>query len=189
MPKCLDYFLEHGVADLSLRPLAAGVGTSARMLIHHFGSKDELIATVMAQVSERFQSLLRSVGENKHAGSNVMHRFWELITARENLPYLRLLFEVQVLAARNPLPYQAYLHDTSTSWLRLVETAFPPAKSRPALAALCTAVIDGLLLELLSTGNRRRTRDALALFVQQLHDVPTFRRASPRSRRTRPSPR
>ena len=42
-----DYVLEHGLIGLSLRPLAAALGTSDRMLIYHFGSKDELIAAVL----------------------------------------------------------------------------------------------------------------------------------------------
>ena len=39
-----DYVLEHGLIGLSLRPLAAELGTSDRMLLYHFGSKDELVA-------------------------------------------------------------------------------------------------------------------------------------------------
>ena len=41
-----DYVLEHGIAGLSLRPLAAALGTSDRMLLYHFGSKDALVAEV-----------------------------------------------------------------------------------------------------------------------------------------------
>ena len=39
----IAYLLENGLADLSLRPLAAGTGTSARLLIYHFGSKEDLL--------------------------------------------------------------------------------------------------------------------------------------------------
>jgi AcrR family transcriptional regulator len=35
-----DYVLEHGLLDLSLRPLAAALGTSDRMLLYHFGAGD-----------------------------------------------------------------------------------------------------------------------------------------------------
>src|SRR3982751_2586050 len=97
--KCLIYFLDHGVANLSLRPLAAAVGTSARMLVHHFGSKEQLIAAVMARVRAHFQQLLQQVtGKNGHDAGHVMLNFWRRATASANLPYLRLLLEVQVLA-------------------------------------------------------------------------------------------
>ncbi|MGZ8722334.1 MAG: TetR/AcrR family transcriptional regulator, partial [Aeromicrobium sp.] len=42
-----DYVLEAGLIGLSLRPLAAAIGTSDRMLNYHFGSKDELVASVL----------------------------------------------------------------------------------------------------------------------------------------------
>src|SRR4051812_9901890 len=60
---CLAYFLRHGVANLSLRPLAAAVGTSARMLLHYFGSKEALITEVMEQVQARLQSTFEELLE------------------------------------------------------------------------------------------------------------------------------
>ena len=42
-----DYVLEYGLIGLSLRPMAAALGTSDRMLLYHFGDKDDLIATVI----------------------------------------------------------------------------------------------------------------------------------------------
>jgi AcrR family transcriptional regulator len=167
LPKCLRYFLKHGVAHLSLRPLAAAVGTSARMLVHHFGSKEELVAAVMTQVRDRFQALLETVAKAGQGGAgDVMLAFWRLATAPANLPYLRLLLEVQVLALQNPRRYQTYLRNTSRSWLSLIEAELPKSKERAAMATLCTAVIDGLMLELLSTGDTRRTRSALSLFIK-----------------------
>jgi AcrR family transcriptional regulator len=190
LAKCLKYFLKEGVANLSLRPLAAAVGTSARMLVHHFGSKEELIAAVMTQVRDKLQSLLRNVaGAEHHSATAVMLAFWELMTIRENLPYLRLLLEVQVLAIQNRSRYGAYLTSNSSSWLSIVEAAFPPGKDRSAMATLCTAVIDGLLLELLSTGDTRRTRNALNLFVRDHDKTGARSRTSSRLRGARPHAR
>ncbi len=179
--RCLAYFLRYGVADLSLRPLAAATGTSARMLVHHFGSKDELIAAVMAQVRKKAQTLLDfPVAKDRRiqASTDVMLPFWKSLTSKTNLPYLRLLFEVQILAIQSPARFKQYLMDTSGTWLRLIEGASPPGRDRVAIATLCTAVIDGLLLELLSTGDVRGTSDALSLFVAQ---------RSGRKRRRRPA--
>ena len=53
--RALDYFLEHGLAELSLRPLADEIGTSSRLLIYHFESKEKLIATVMEEARSRTQ--------------------------------------------------------------------------------------------------------------------------------------
>src|SRR3954462_15492105 len=95
---CLRYFLRHGVANLSLRPLAAAVGTSARMLLHYFGSKEALIAEVMEQVHVRFQSTFEQVRREpgNNPGQHFLLSFWKALTARPNRPSLRLLFEVQM---------------------------------------------------------------------------------------------
>jgi hypothetical protein len=81
---------------------------------------------------------------------------------------MRLLFEVQALAIQNPDVYARYLEGTSSSWLELIESALPPSKSNRATATLCAAVIDGLLLEYLGTRDRRRTTQALELFIHMM---------------------
>ncbi len=169
LEKCLKHLLRHGVANLSLRPLAAAAGTSARMLVHHFGSKEKLIAAVMEKVHVRFQASLQAnlrQAANASAGTAMLD-FWKFISAPANLGYMRLLFEVQMLAIQNPRRYVRYLAHTSSSWLRLILTALPGRKDRRARATLFAAVVDGLMLELLATGDIRRTTRALRLFVKQ----------------------
>jgi AcrR family transcriptional regulator len=170
--KALDDFLKHGLAGLSLRPLAGRIGTSARLLVYHFGSKDGLIAAVMDEVRARTQRSFRSSAAAPGRGDRnaVMRRFWTWIVHPANAPYMRLLFEVQALALQNPAVYARYLQGTSSSWLKLIESSLPPSRSSRARATLCAAVIDGLLLEYLSTGDRRRTTGALDLFIQLMHE-------------------
>lgn len=48
-----DHVLEHGLIGLTLRPLAAAIDTSDRMLIYHFGSRDGLVSAVVARAGER----------------------------------------------------------------------------------------------------------------------------------------
>jgi len=169
--RSLDYLLDHGVADLSLRPLAADVGTSARLLVYHFGSKEGLLMATMDALRGRVQASFRGVTAGAQARhSSPLDAFWKWATHREHLRYLRLLFEVQVLALHRPEQYARYLEHASGSWLALIEEALPKSRRSPALATLCGAVIDGLLLELLSTGDRRRTTDAITLFGALLHE-------------------
>ena len=93
-----------------------------------------------------------------------MRSFWAWITHPANVPAMRLLFEVQVLALQNPRVYARYLEGTSSTWLKLIERSLPPSRAKRSVATLCGAVMDGLLLEYLSTGDRRRTTGALELF-------------------------
>ncbi|MEY2563178.1 MAG: hypothetical protein QOH88_1371 [Verrucomicrobiota bacterium] len=178
LEKCLRYLLQRGVANLSLRPLAQAAGTSARMLVHHFGSKEGLITAVMEQVRARLQLLFEPLitGETGQLQpTKAMVAFWKLMTSSKNLPYMRLLFEVQVLAMQNPGRYRRYLLETSSSWMGLVERALSRGKNTAAMATLCTAVIDGLMLEFLSTGDLRRTSHAVDLFLKQMRNQPAQR--------------
>ena len=49
--------LTDGIADKSLRAIAAAAGTSHRMLIHHFGSKEGLLVEVIRAVEARQRDL------------------------------------------------------------------------------------------------------------------------------------
>lgn len=160
----LDYFLDHGLAELSLRPLAERIGTSARLLIYHFESKENLITVVMGEARSRVQ---QSVINMMHAarGEAGMVSFWDWVTDRENIRFVRLLFEVQVLALQNPAVYAQFLSDTSSSWLSVIEQGIPESAERRTIATLCSAVLDGLVLEYMSTGDLERTTEALKFFV------------------------
>jgi AcrR family transcriptional regulator len=168
--KSLEYFLEHGVAGLSLRPLAESADTSARLLIYHFGSKDGLITAVMEEVRARIQGSFAGVlsGSSRRSGKGIMRAFWAWTIHPANLKLLRLLFEVQILAIQDPAKYRRYLQAGSSSWLELIEASLPPSKDSRATATLCAAVIDGLLLEYLSTGDKVRTTEALRAFDRVL---------------------
>ena len=48
-----DHVLAHGLIGLTLRPLAAAIGTSDRMLIYHFGNRDQLVSAVVAHAGDR----------------------------------------------------------------------------------------------------------------------------------------
>jgi AcrR family transcriptional regulator len=157
------------VANLSLRPLAAAAGTSARMLLHYFGSKEALIAEVMGQVQARLQAAFQDLAANHGTAhrKTLLQDFWKVLSARPNRPALRLLFEVQMLALQNPKRYRRYLTRNSASWRQLIERSLPSRQRNTVSATLYTAVVDGLLLELLSTGDLKRTSRALTLFADQ----------------------
>src|SRR3954449_1129701 len=73
-----DHVLEHGMADLSLRPLAAALGTSPRMLLYHFGSKEQLVADVLAAARIRQAKLTAawSAQQPELSPAQLLRRFW-----------------------------------------------------------------------------------------------------------------
>jgi AcrR family transcriptional regulator len=165
----IRYLTRHGVADLSLRPLGAAIGTSARLLVFHFGSRERLLRSVLEAVQERLQASFAAIaGAPRDGGQGPMRRFWAWATSAENLPRLRLLYEVQFLALQNPRVFARYLGSASSRWIELIAEHLPGSLRNEATATLCAAVFDGLVIELLSTGDRRRTEQALDRFVGML---------------------
>ena len=159
------YLLKHGLADLSLRPLAAAAGTSARLLIYHFGSREQLLAEVLDALHSRLRESFAEVSAREEH-EPPLRTFWNWATSRRNFRSLRLLYELQILAAQNPDTYGRYLTRNSRDWVELVRTAIPPAERTDAMATLLVAVFDGLFLELMSTGDRKRTTAALDEFIR-----------------------
>src|SRR6185437_803715 len=69
----VDRAMDGGIADLSLRELAAAIGTSHRMLLYHFGSREGLLAAVTLAVEAAERASLAEVGP---VSADDARRFW-----------------------------------------------------------------------------------------------------------------
>ena len=163
----LHYLQEHGVADVSLRPLAAALGTSPRMLMFHFKSKEDLLQEVMVELNVRLGKSLETITTSsaRPRGEPPLRAFWRWATKENNLPYLRLLYEAQIIAAQNPARYGFYLKKASCDWQKLALAAMSEPLRTSTLATVCIAVFDGLMLELMCTGDHARLTRALDVFI------------------------
>jgi AcrR family transcriptional regulator len=164
-----DYVLEHGLAGLSLRPLASALSTSTRMLLYDFASKEELIMAVLAEVRRRESGLLAEyVQETGPSGAELIRTVWTWASAIERAPFMRLFFEVYVEAMVNPGAYSDRGRATVTEWLGQFGAALagPAGQADPASATLVIAFLRGLLLDRLGTGDQQRTDRALEQFAQ-----------------------
>ena len=169
-----EYVLEHGLADLSLRPLARAVGTSARILLYHFGSKEELVAAALREARAREAATMASYRASaRHVPlAELLDSAWRWVSAERNEPFLRLFFEVYGLALQDASRFPGFLDSVVADWLPMVESTLceggvERARAR-ALAPLVVAVQRGLLLDLLATGARRRVNRAHRDFVDRL---------------------
>jgi AcrR family transcriptional regulator len=166
----IEYMLKHGVADLSLRPLAAKVGSKARLLIYHFGSKDVLVSEAMIVVRDRVQKAFAAMVENGrgHTASQIIRAFWRWTTSKEHERYLRLFFEVHGLALQKPERYGRYLEGAVSTWVEMMATILPARMTltkRRALATLAVSSVVGLLMDYLSSGDKKRSSQALEIFA------------------------
>src|SRR5690242_11180236 len=91
LEQTMRYVVEHGVAELSLRPLAAALGTSSRMLMHYFGSKEDLIGQVLEASRPDVPAIIDEAG----SPHEIAMRLWDsMVTGGEQEPRVRLLLEV-----------------------------------------------------------------------------------------------
>lgn len=163
----LKYLLDHGVAQLSLRPLAAYLGTSPRMLMFYFKSKEGLLQDLLGELQRR---MLVSFREMAHSGKGaksapLLKRFWAWATEKNNFPSVRLLYELNIIAAQNPAEYGGYLKKISAEWqATTLEFLSDSIRTQP-MGTLCIAVFDGLFIELMTTGDRARLTRAMDHFI------------------------
>jgi AcrR family transcriptional regulator len=170
----VDYVLAHGLADLSLRPLAAAVGSSPRMLLYHFGSKEELVVAVFDQTRKRHAALLEAWYERsaEHDARTLLLRAWQWLTAPRHDRLLRLLFETYGLALQDRRRHAAFLRAAVDDWIapfaRTLEREGFSRERAGALGTLLVAVVRGLLLDVLATGDRTRVDRAFRSFINAI---------------------
>jgi AcrR family transcriptional regulator len=147
---------ERGIGDRSLRDVAAAVGTSHRMLLHHFGSRDELLLAIVEEVERRQRALLRELPTEPAAAIAAM---WANLRRPELRPFERLFFECYARGVQGELPFARMLPGAVEEWLANDGT------TDPALMRLGLAVMRGLLLDLVATEDRSGVDDAAQAFV------------------------
>jgi AcrR family transcriptional regulator len=155
-----------GIADLSLRELAAAIGTSHRMLLYHFGSREGLLLAIAGAVEESERATLLGWGITPGDA----RRFWTRISDPAMWPAERLFFELYVQALLGRLGDDQFLDRTVEGWIAPVAAAMVQAGASEvtarADARLGLAVIRGLLLDLLATGDRNGVTQAYERFLQ-----------------------
>jgi AcrR family transcriptional regulator len=163
--------LEHGIAEVSLRQLAAAIGTSHRMLIHHFGSREALLVEVIKVVEERQRVVMDEQLDRSETPTDAARRYWRQLRDPALWPQERLFFEVYGQALRGQPWATPMLDGVVDGWVetfaaRLVEAgiAAPAAKTS---ARLGLAVTRGLLLDLLATGDIDAVDEAMELFLKR----------------------
>jgi AcrR family transcriptional regulator len=160
---------EGGLARRSLRDLASQVGTSHRMLIHHFGSRDGLITAVVEAV-ERDQN--ERLGELPEDTAEAIRVTWRRTSVPSLWPIERLFFECYARGAQGEPPFDRLVPKLVDQTLAAVSTRADVGATEEGRSAarLGLAVIRGLLLDLVATGDRQATDRALELYVSLIAD-------------------
>jgi AcrR family transcriptional regulator len=158
-----DYVIDHGIAEMSLRPLADALDTQAPVLLHHFGSKEQLVALLLNEVRARLRHVARAAVEE---GDDPVDAVWRWATDPAHDALYRTFFEAYGLALRDPAAYQPFLDTVVTDWLAELGQGGDPI----AVTALI-ALVRGLLLDLLATGDSERVNTTYQRVAPALRGV------------------
>src|ERR1700709_1488546 len=157
---CTDYALLHGLPD-RLEPLADAAGTSTRMLIYHFGTRDGLLREVLGQARQRqrdaFGVLLQVRPDEPYP--TTLGGAWSEMTGAQERPYLAMFGRLREDAEQQLWP--GFRREATTDWLVPLQDGLGTL-GRAGLAALVLAVIRGLIMDLETTGDTDRVDRAFA---------------------------
>jgi AcrR family transcriptional regulator len=149
-----------GIGDRSLRDVAAAVGTSHRMLLHHFGSREEMLLAIVEEVERRQRAVLPQLPEDL---ADAIAAMWADLRRPELRPFERLFFECYARGVQGEQPFARMLPGAVDAWLAAAGGA-----THPALARLGLAVGRGLLLDLVATDDEVGVDAAAKAFVDLL---------------------
>jgi AcrR family transcriptional regulator len=150
-----EYVLANGMADLSLRPLAASTGTSPRVLLYLFGSKDGLVREILAHARTEQREMLRA---GLAAGGDPVDALWSWLSAPEQRSTIRLFVEAYARSLHpDPGPWRGFARDSVSEWLESLGEL-------GVSSTLHLALLRGLLFDLLATGEVGRVNAAYREF-------------------------
>jgi AcrR family transcriptional regulator len=167
LEKVVAFAANGGIAGKSLREIASGVGTSHRMLLYHFGSREGLLAAIVGVVEARQRAAMTSMSTEAGTPRELMMRLWEQVASPQLRPFVRLFFEVFGLAAQRVPGTEALLDSLTTPWLDdgVAAASRLGLPADPTATRLGVAVTRGLLLDLVAGADQQDVTAAYELFA------------------------
>jgi AcrR family transcriptional regulator len=182
LERAYAYVLQHGLSGMSLRPLAAAIGSSPRVLLFLFGSKDDLVRALLARARADELALLETARSDVVGGGLMaaVRVTWEWLSAIEHRRLLGLWVEAYAQSLVNPKGLGSdFARQTVEDWLAILATAQTASRRRTKAGlserTLALAVLRGALLDLLATGNVNRTTAAVNEYVRRSRESHTGR--------------
>jgi AcrR family transcriptional regulator len=153
-----DHVLSEGLEAATLRPLAAAVGTSNRMLLYYFADKDELLTATLGRIAMRMAAQLDDAipVEPRRPFSVLLEQVWSALACENLQPFMHLWLELASSAARGLQPHLDVAGEISDRFLAWVTIRLQlESDGQPSsLAPLFLASIKGMnLLKAIGRGN------------------------------------
>jgi AcrR family transcriptional regulator len=165
---CLAVIIETGVMDGSINAIAKRIGTSGRMLVYHFGSKQELERQLISLLETRLREKLWSFQSVPLKGEDCLTEplleMWSHLTSPEMCGLLRLTMELNQRAMQGDSETQRFVEQESKQWL---DSLFNLTNDSTT-ALLLFHLFQGALLDFLTTGNAQRGQQTIKAFTKTL---------------------
>jgi AcrR family transcriptional regulator len=167
-----DLLAERGgrLSDLTLRKLAEQLGTSHRMLIHHFGSRDGYLAALLSELRRQELTALRELSA-EGTYKDALHLLERLYLDPAHEPRIAAFYYVLGLAIQDPESYREFLgslDDWTTLFTTLGEREGLPREAATARAQALVWTARGLLVKAIATGDRQQALDEFRSVIHQL---------------------
>jgi AcrR family transcriptional regulator len=163
----VDYATKHGFSELSWRPVAAALGVSTTTLVHHFGTKEQMLVAILGRLRKRISAItIDQTGERPDLAT-AARAAWTWSSDPQRWAEFRLFFAVYGRALQAPHLFDDFLEHVMADWMDALRDPQGPGAD-PATATLVIATIRGLLLDLLTTGDRDRIQNAAETFLAGL---------------------
>lgn len=163
---CVDHALAQGLPD-RLDSFAAASGTSKRMLIYHFGTRDALLRETLGRARRRqrdfFGELVSPRPDEPYL--TTLRRAWQVMTGPAGRPYLSMFGRLREDAEQRLWP--GFRRESTTDWLQPLEEGMRSI-GRPELGTLVLAVVRGLIMDIEATGDASRADQAFDDFLAAL---------------------
>lgn len=173
----VDHLIENGVSELSLRPLAKAVGSSPRVLLYYFGSKEDLVVKALARLRERQRGTYDQLKNAAFASpTDACRAIWHDLSAPRSEGLFRMFFEAYAMALRHPRRFSEFLNSAVEDWLSfLAEPLIGHGASKAEARAYATVVIAGFrgfMLDYCASRDRARVDRAVELWLDAIDSIP-----------------
>ena len=168
LERCLAVAIEVGALDSSINAIAKKIGTSGRMLVYHFGSKQalerQLISLLENRLRERLWSFQGVSIEEASCPEEPLLEMWSHLTSPEMHGLLKLTMELNQRAIQGDSETQDFLEQESQKW---IDSLFKLTNNKMTALTLFH-IFQGAVLDFLTTGNAQRGQQTIKAFTETL---------------------
>lgn len=174
-----EHALDHGLSGLSLRKVAQTVGVSHATLVHHFTTKDELVAEIVDLVLARSFTLPDLADDDPAPLETV----WRRATSSDGRRYVRLFTAITGHAMHGDPALRDAVARSMRERITLLAAGLVrhgcPGPEAAALATSLLSTLRGLLADLLVTDDDERVKAAFDDLAAELGRRAAGWRATP----------